>query len=111
MKKIRVIISNGNEHAVTDWNARDWYLALKDNDNAFVATSAMLNQLRLGVRLGEIEPFSFLFYDETINCGSKGELDKWPCGFMDHLGISVKALMKCITHDQSKIEWDIFIRR
>ena len=104
MKKINVVISNDNKHAVTDWNARDWYLALEDGDTAFVATGLMLNELRLGVRSKEVEPFSFTFDDKTISCGENGQLDDWPCGFMDHQGIQIKALMKGISYDQSKHE-------
>lgn len=105
MKKINVVISNDNKHAVTDWNARDWYLALKDGDTAFVSTGIMLNELRVGVRSKEIEPFEFIFNDKAIKCGEKGQLDDWPIGFMDHQGIQIKALMKGISYDQSKSEW------
>lgn len=104
MKKLKVVISSDNKHAVTDFNARSWYLSLNDNDTAFVATLTMLNELRLGVRNKEVEPFKFTFNDEVVSCGEKGQLDKWLCGFMDHQGIQIKALMKGISYEQSKIE-------
>lgn len=104
MIKIKVVISNDDKHAVTDWNSRKWYLSLKDNDTAFVATSTMFNELRLGVRNKEIEPFNFKFNDEVISCGDKGQLDSWPNGFMDHQAIQIKALMKGISYEQSKNE-------
>jgi hypothetical protein len=102
MKKINVVISNINKHAVTDWNARAWYLSLNDGDTAYVATSTMLNELRLGVRNKELETFTFHFNDDVVSCGEKGHLDKWPCDFMDHQAIHVKALMKGISYEQSK---------
>ncbi len=105
MKKINVVISNDNNHAVTDCNARDWYLSLNDGDTAFVSTGIMLNELRLGVRSKEVEPFEFTFDDNVIHCGDTGQLDDWPCGFMDHQAIQIKAMMKGISYDQSKREF------
>jgi len=104
LKNITVIVSKDNKYAVSDWNARDWYLSLKDGDTATVASSIMLNELRLGVRSGEIAPFSFDFDGKKVSCGDKGQLDEWPTGFMDHLGIQMIALMKGITYDNAKFE-------
>ena len=104
MKTFIVVISKDNANAVTDWNARSWYLGLKDGDRVFVSTGLMLNELRLGVRNKEVTPFKFLFNNKTISCGEKGQLDDWPVGFMDHQGIQIKALMKGISYDQSKAE-------
>lgn len=107
MKKIKVIISNDNKHAVTDWNARDWYLSLSDGDTAFVATGIMFNELRLGVRLNEVEPFEFEFEGQVITCSDKGQLSEWPIRFMDQQGIQIKALMKNISYDQSRNELNL----
>jgi hypothetical protein len=108
VKTLHVVISEENEHAVTDTNARAWYLALKDNDVAYVATSAMFGQIRLGVRLGEVKPFSTNINGEVVHCGNNGQLDSWPIGFMDEQAISIKALMKGIPYEQSKEENDDF---
>ena len=104
MIKINVVISKDDTHAVTDWNARQWYLDIKDGSDVFVSTSLMLNELRLGVRNKEVEPFDFIFNGKVICCNDKGELNDWPVGFMDHQGIQIKALMKGISYEQSKIE-------
>ncbi|HHZ69181.1 MAG TPA: hypothetical protein EYN67_01185 [Flavobacteriales bacterium] len=102
MKKINVIISNDNKYAVTDWNAREWYLSLNDGDTATVATGTMLNELRVGVRSEEIEQFSFEFKGQTINCGESGQLSDWPIGLFDHLMIQMYSLMKGIPYGEAK---------
>jgi hypothetical protein len=102
MKKINVSISNKDEHAVTDWNARQWYLSLKDGDTAIVATAIMFNELRVGVKNKEIEPFSFEFRGKTINCEENGQISEWSIDFFDHLMIQMYSLIKGIPYDESK---------
>lgn len=94
MKKITVVISNDNTHAVTDWNVESWAESLKDGDTAYVATSCMFNELRVAVSKGVIEPFHFDFNGELFHVGEKGELEPyWANGFFDQAGIQVKQLM------------------
>lgn len=104
MKKLNVIISKKSEHAISDWDVLDWYKeALNGDENTvYVATSNMFNELRVGVRLGEIEPFSFDYEGETINCSEDGRLDNWPNGFCDHLKIQMHSLMKGITREEAR---------
>ena len=104
MKKLNVIISKKSEHAISDWDVLDWYKeALNGDENTvYVATSIMLNELRVGVRLGEIEPFSFDYEGETVNCLKDGQLDKWPNGLGDHLIIQMDSLLKCISRDEAR---------
>ncbi|MEZ9700760.1 hypothetical protein AB4455_12265 [Vibrio sp. 10N.261.46.E12] len=94
-KKITVVISEDNAHAVSDWNVIDWYQSLKNGDTAYVATSLMFNELRIGVDRNEIAPFSFEFRGKTIHIGDNGEVVErvWPDGMFDQLSVQVKMLM------------------
>lgn len=94
-KKITVVISEDNAHAVSDWNVIDWYQSLNDGDTAYVATSLMFNELRIGVARHEIEPFSLVFRGETIHIGDNGEVVErvWPDGMFDQVSVQVKMLM------------------
>ncbi len=109
MKKINVIISSDNKHAVSDSNAHDWYKSLKDGDNAYVATSIMFNELRIGVTRKEIAPFSFSFRGKILNVGENGELVSdtrcWPNGFFDEQSIQVRMLMN--GKDREQVAKDI----
>tara|TARA_B100000700_G_scaffold311500_1_gene393393 strand:- start:22128 stop:22781 length:654 start_codon:yes stop_codon:yes gene_type:complete len=102
MKALTVVISDNNEKAVSEWNVRDWYLSLNDGDTAFVATPTMLSALQLGVRLKELETFTFTFHGQDITCGENGDLDQWPVGFMDQQAVYLKALIKGSTYDDEK---------
>ncbi len=101
MKKLNVVITADDKHAVSDWNAKGWCESLKDGDTAYVASTTMFGELRVGVRLGHIAPFSFEFDGKTIEVGTKGELnstgseqyDPWLDGLFDHQTIQVKMLM------------------
>ncbi len=94
-KKITVVISEDNAHAVSDWNVIDWYQSLNDGDTAYVATSLMFNELRIGVDRNEIAPFSFEFRGETIHIGDNGEVVErfWPDGMFDQQSVQIKMLM------------------
>ena len=104
MKKLNVIISKKSEHAISDWDVLDWYKEALNGDKStvYVATSIMFNELRVGVRLGEIEPFSFEYGGETINCLEDGRLDNWPKGFCDHLKIQMYSLMKGGSREEAR---------
>jgi hypothetical protein len=85
MKNIKVFHSTLDEHAVSDTNCNDWYHRIKDNDTVYFATAIQLNELRIGVMLKEIKPFSIMFNDINIHIGSDGKLSDWPDDFGDHL--------------------------
>ena len=94
MKTITVIISKEDKDAITDWNVKAWYdNLLQTGDTAVVATPGMLNALRVGVRLGEISPFSFDFEGETIHVAGDARLSNWPSGFMDHQAKDMFTIM------------------
>lgn len=102
MKNINIVITEDNAFAVSDWNVGKWYESLASGTTVQVATSVMLNELRIGVRLGEIEPFTFEFDGEVINCLPSGELDKWPNGLGDHVIIQMDVLLQGITREKAK---------
>lgn len=60
----------------------------------------MLNELRVGVRLGEIEVFSFEFEGKVINAQPDGKLDDWPEGLFDHMAKQVYSLMTGRTREE-----------
>ena len=43
MKTLNVIISEDNQHAISDWYLNEWINSLQDGDTAYVATSLMFN--------------------------------------------------------------------
>jgi len=102
MKKIHVVISKDNKHAVSDWEARNWYQnLLNSGETAYVASSIMLNELRVGVRLKEIEPFSFEYEGGTYSIGEDAKLSPdWPKGFMDHQAIQMLTIMTGKTREE-----------
>ncbi|MEZ8198471.1 hypothetical protein [Vibrio splendidus] len=104
MKKLNVIISKKSEHALSDWDVLGWYENILncEETTVFVATSIMLNELRVGVRLGEIEPFSFEFEGHTVKCLDDGRLDNWPNGLGDHLVIQMESLLKRISRKEAR---------
>jgi len=107
MKKINVLFSKDNNHAVTDCNAASWYQTLLACSNeggvqtAVMATGTMLNELRIGVRLKEIEPFEFQYEGQTIKCGEQGQLDSWPLGLFDELSSQMYVLMSGCTREEA----------
>lgn len=73
-------------HAVSDYQVKAWYESLLSEpsvDTAIIATNVQLNELRIGVKLKQIEPFEIQFNDITITCNSNGTLNNWPKGFFD----------------------------
>lgn len=103
MKKLQVVVTTDSQYAVSDWEVESWYKEqLKHGGTAYVATSLMLNELRVGVRLGELEPFSFEFEGETINCLETGELNNWPNGLGDHVIIQMDVLLEGISREQAR---------
>lgn len=94
MKNIVVIVSDNDNHAVSDWNLKKWYESIQDADTVFVGTTLMLNELRLGVMRGEIAPFRFVFSGVDVLCDEQGVLSNWPEGLGDQLADQMKALMK-----------------
>ena len=103
MKKITAILTKKDEHSVSDWNLDAWYQGVLAGDGTvYFSNILMLNELRLGVRLGEIEPFSFEFEGNTINIYYTGELSKWYNGLGDHNIIQMEAMTENISRDQAK---------
>jgi hypothetical protein len=94
MKKINVVHSSLNEHAIADANLQTWYAEIEDGDTVHFATSLQLNELRIGVRFNEVEPFSFSYNGSDIHVGKKGDLSDWPKGFAEHQKDQVFALIK-----------------
>tara|TARA_R110001583_G_scaffold52147_4_gene162177 strand:- start:763 stop:1104 length:342 start_codon:yes stop_codon:yes gene_type:complete len=100
VKKIHVLYSDEQQYAVADSKVKDWYAKIlakcKDSDNVIVhvATAIQLNELRVGVRLGELECFDIEFNGKTIRCGVNGKLDEWPINFFDQMSIQIRTLMK-----------------
>ncbi|AWK84638.1 hypothetical protein [Photobacterium damselae] len=104
LKRLQVIITSDSQYAISDFDVENWYqaLLLESSNVAHVATGLMLNELRIGVRLCELEPFSFEFRGETVNCLKNGELDKWPNGLFDHAIVQMDVLMQGITREQAR---------
>jgi hypothetical protein len=96
MKKIQVLVSNADAYAISDYNVEAWYKDLIEfGSTAIVATSLMFNQLRVGVRLKEVEPFEFEFEGKTYSVGERGQLlPSWPDNFYHHLADQMYVLMK-----------------
>lgn len=94
MKNIKVVISTDNEHAVSDWSVTSWCEGLQEGDTAYVATSRMLDEVRIGISRQEIAPVNFDFEGFNLSIGSKGEIKEgWPSNFFDHQAIQLKQLM------------------
>lgn len=104
MKKINVIISEENKHAMADCNVYAWYkdlLKTPEEVTVYVASGVQINQIRLGVRLGEVELFDFEFKGQTIKVDKQGQLSSWPLDLYDELLIQMNSLMKCIPYEDS----------
>lgn len=99
MKQFNVIYSTEQQHAVADAKVIDWYADLlhaADEGNVVdvhVATNTQLNELRIGVKFGEIAPFDIIFNDDTISCDEKGNMDDWPDGFFNEVDIQLNFLI------------------
>ena len=103
MKKVNVIISKDGKDAVSDWEAANWYQnLLKTGEDAVVATLCMFNELRVGVRVGEIEPFSFTFEGETYSVGEDAKVNPiYPTGFFDHQAQQMFIIMTGKSREQA----------
>lgn len=106
LKQVQVIITDDSRYAVSDWQVTNWYRNLLTTQNpiANVATMGMFNELRVGVRLGEIKPFSFVFEGREYQIGSKGELTpEWAINFFDQQATHMYSLMSgCSREDALK---------
>jgi len=106
MKKINVVITDSSADAVADVKVREWYEnILLTGGLASVATSTMFNELRVGVKLGEIEPFHFIYQGKRYNVGSDGKVNPtWPKGFVDYQSIQMLSLMSGYSrHDAEEL--------
>lgn len=103
MKKLQVVVTKDSKYALSDWDVEKWFQELLvSGDVAYVASANMLNEVRLGVRLGEIEPCSFEFEGQTINILPTGELDHWPNGLGDHVMIQMDAMIFGISREEAR---------
>tara|TARA_Y100001956_G_C4061953_1_gene159833 strand:- start:177 stop:518 length:342 start_codon:yes stop_codon:yes gene_type:complete len=82
---LNLIISADNKHAVTDYKVYDWLQNILDNPkkDVYCATSAQFNAIRLAVKAGLIQPFSFMFNNNKVQILSTGKLDHHPKGLFD----------------------------
>lgn len=105
VKQVTVTISDDNRHAVTDMQVLNWYrnLITEKKPVANVATMNMFNELRVGVRLGEIQPFSFMFEGQEYKIGSNGELKpNWPLNFFDQQAAQLNSLMSGCSREEAR---------
>ena len=90
MKIIRVVISDEQRHCIPDSKVLEWYQHILDSDlpflkTVYVANSVQLNQLRVGVKLGEISPFIVYFNGLKLTCNDRGVMSEYPKGFFDQM--------------------------
>jgi predicted ATPase len=107
MKKINVIISEESEHAIADCKVYAWYKDLLNSagdSTVHVASGVQINQVRLGVRLGEVEPFAFEFKGQTIQVNDQGQFSDWPLGLYDEQLIQMNSLMRGMSYEDSLAE-------
>ena len=105
VKQVQVSISDDNRHAVSDWQVQNWYrnLITSQIPVANVATMNMFNELRVGVRLGEILPFSFMFEGQEYQIGNKGELKPdWPLNFFDQQAAHLNSLISGCSREAAR---------
>ncbi len=103
-KKLTVVVTKDSSHAISVWDVEGWYQELlnSDKDTAYVATSTMFNEILVGVRLKEIEQFSFEYEGEVITCNEYGQLDKWSKGLFDHMQIEMNSLLYAVSREESR---------
>lgn len=82
---LNLIITSDNKYAVSDYNVYDWLQNIIDNQvkDVYCATNAQFNAIRIAVKAELIEPFSFVFNNDTIQILSTGKLDCFPSGLFD----------------------------
>lgn len=96
MKKVKVFVSRYNTYAVSDLDIEDWYTdILRDlhfaSDTIVVATGTMLDRLRLGHKMGELQIECVEFDGQQIEVDINGNLEYWPKGLFDqHENIMAK---------------------
>ncbi|MFM2668495.1 hypothetical protein AAFX24_27525 [Vibrio mediterranei] len=95
MKCVSVVISHQDSDAVSDFAVADWYKRmLCSNEVVRVASIVMFNELRVGVMLREISPFSFEFEEQVFNVNRRGHVEPfWPAGFLNQQSFQTYALM------------------
>jgi len=99
MKKFRVVISNSQIDCVPDSKVAEWHSDLLLGNytytkRVYVANVVQFNELRVGVRLGEIAPFTVDFYGVELTCNDKGVMSQWPEGFFDEMKDQMNILHK-----------------
>lgn len=93
-KKINVVISFDDKHAISDFNVKQWYKSLKDGDTAHVGTHVQFGELRAGVYLGEIAPFTFELEGQSLTILDNGMLkEEWPENLFGHLIVQMDLIM------------------
>lgn len=85
MKEIHLCLSTVHEDCIADSDIRDWYQSVLESSSihVFVANAVQFNELRIGVKFGEIEPWSFMFEGTKVICNKEGILNVWPKGMFD----------------------------
>lgn len=82
---LNLIISADNKHAVSDYNVYEWLQNILNNPekDVYCATKAQFDAIRLAVKAGLIQPFSFMFNNNKVQILSTGKLDHHPKGLFD----------------------------
>lgn len=94
MKKIQVIVTEDDKHAVSDWGVAAWYQdVLESREVVHIATVCMLDALRIGVLRKELEPFCLEFRGQTLHVDSTGQVSGWPNGFFDTFDKQLNTLL------------------
>jgi len=95
MKDIILCISTDPDDCIPDSELRTWYDSMlsSNESHVFVANDCQFTELRIGVMLGEIAPWSFKFEGETIECGKDGRLNNWPRGMFTLMDRQLQMLM------------------
>jgi hypothetical protein len=106
MKKITVTISDDDLYAVSDRNVRRWFdrFMKSDSNEIIIATGMQLNELRIGVKQGVINPFTLEFKGETLTVNQNGCLSSWPKGFMDQQDEQLETLLSRRTRAPMALE-------
>jgi hypothetical protein len=77
----------------------EWYQHILGSDLPFrktiyVANYVQFNQLRVGVKLGEIAPFTVDFKGLELTCDKRGHMSEYPEGFFDEMVGQLNILYK-----------------
>lgn len=85
MKKIKVIVCKNDTYSVSDLLIDDWYAEILaiisfGFDTIKIATGTMLDRLRLGHKMGELQIECVEFDGQQIEVDINGKLKSWPEG-------------------------------